>query len=105
MRDAKERLKRAHKLPDYIRALEKLSKEAETPQKAERYAEQAEKARREYREIKRFIDGIEDEWTRTAFVLRYIEGRSWRRVGAVMNQTADAVRVMCSRYIEKNMQD
>lgn len=57
-------------------------------------------------EIEKFIDGIDNSFTRRIFEYRYIKGErkpSWRRVAAMMggDNTADGVRMAQMRYLER----
>ena len=102
MNDIKRRLRKARYLPRYIETEESLAKEAKTPMAVKKHKEAAEKGRKEYRAILRYIGSIKDEWTRGAFILHYIEGKTWKRVAMLMEQTPDSVRMMCNRYMEKH---
>lgn len=102
MKNIKERLKNAHSLPKYIQIEERLAQEAQTLTTAKKHKANAEKARKECRAILRYIDNIGDEWTRCAFMLRYVEGKTWKCVGELMEQSQDSVRKMCYRYMEKH---
>lgn len=49
-----------------------------------------------------FITALPDEWTRTAFKLRYVERLSWPLVGVEMGLTPDCCRKMVFRYLERH---
>lgn len=56
----------------------------------------AESARR----IERYVESIEDTWTRVLFRLHYVNGLSWSETAhAVGGNTKDSVRMACKRYI------
>lgn len=55
----------------------------------------------EYSRCMDFINAIPDEWTRTAFRLRYVQRRSWPVVGVEMGLTPDCCRKMAHRYLER----
>lgn len=48
-----------------------------------------------------FIQDIPDEWTRTAFRLRYVERHSWAAVGIEMGLAPDCCRQMAHRYLKR----
>lgn len=55
----------------------------------------------EYSRCMDFIQAIPDEWTRTAFRLRYVERHSWPVVGVEMGLTPDCCRQMAYRYLKR----
>ena len=55
----------------------------------------------EYSRCMDFIQAIPDEWTRTAFRLRYVERHSWAAVGIEMGLTTDCCRQMAHRYLKR----
>ena len=54
-------------------------------------------------EIENFIENIEDSLTRRIFRLRFIDGKNWVKVADDVggNNTADCVKKICYRYIDK----
>lgn len=53
--------------------------------------------------LERYISNIDDSLTRQVFTLRYVDGMSWTKVAIKVGgyNTADSVRMICNRYIEK----
>lgn len=53
--------------------------------------------------LERYIADIPDSLTRQAFTLRFINGLTWVQVAYHIGgyNTADGVRMMCSRYIDR----
>ena len=53
--------------------------------------------------LERYIAGIPDSLTRQVFTLRFVDGLSWLKVarGVGGYNTADSVRMICNRYIDK----
>lgn len=51
-----------------------------------------------------YIDGVDDPYIKKLLSLRYLDGKRWldivRETG--WNATEDALRVMCSRYVDKH---
>lgn len=57
---------------------------------------------RKYREIRRFIDGIDDPLIRQILTLKYIEQREWSDVAKIVGgkNTENSVRMMAKRFFE-----
>lgn len=49
-----------------------------------------------------YIQTIEDSLTRQIFVMRFEEGKSWRRIAIETRNSEENVRQICSRYIREN---
>lgn len=54
--------------------------------------------------LERYIADIDDSLLRQIFTYRFVNGLPWLQVAACIggNNTADSVRVVCNRYIEKH---
>nr|DAJ34957.1 MAG TPA: hypothetical protein [Caudoviricetes sp.] len=70
------------------------------------YAERA-KCRRIVKEVSIFVNSIEDNIIRRAFIMRYMEGSvppKWDKIALKIGggNTADSIRMTVSRYIEKS---
>ncbi len=50
-----------------------------------------------------YIDSIEDSLIRQIITLKYVNGLTWEQVAASIggNNTADSVRMMCNRFLDK----
>ena len=57
----------------------------------------------EYNRLNRYIAGIEDAQMRMILSLRYVNGLSWQQVAVNIGggNTADGVRMMVDRYLQK----
>lgn len=71
-----------------------------------RLLKRQEKLKRQKRRIEDFIDDIPDSETRRIFRYRYISGKrrwSWQRIAVKIGggNTADGVRMIHNRYLEK----
>jgi len=55
----------------------------------------------EYTRGMEYIQAIPDEWTKRAFLLRYVRHRNWGGVGLEMGLTADCCRQMVYRYLKR----
>lgn len=65
------------------------------------------KCKRVAREVSVFVNSIEDNIVRCAFIMRYMEGSStpkWDKIAMKIGgrNTADSIRMTVSRYIEKS---
>lgn len=56
---------------------------------------------REKEGIENFVSGIDDSLTRRIFELRLLKGYSWAKVAYLTNNTPDAVRMRCKRYLKQ----
>lgn len=54
------------------------------------------------REVEAYIAGIDDDYTRLIFRLRFLHGLSWGEVAGIVGgrNTADGVRMLCKRYLK-----
>lgn len=61
----------------------------------------------EYERLAAYIDTIDDSLTRQIFTLRFVCGYSWSKVARKLggSNTADSVRKICSRFMEKEDAD
>lgn len=58
---------------------------------------------RTYVELEMYIGNIPDSFTRHIFRMRFIDGKSWNAIAYKCGgNTADSIRKLCRRYIEKN---
>ena len=58
---------------------------------------------RQYREIRRFIDSIDDPLMRQIITLRYVQQKEWRDVAKEIGgkNTENSVRMMAKRFFER----
>ena len=58
----------------------------------------------EFKQVSEYIAGIEDDYIKRLFFLRYVEGLSWKHVAAAAGgkKTVHSVRRACERYMQKN---
>lgn len=52
--------------------------------------------------LEKYIADIPDSLTRQVFVLRFVKGFNWIKVGQLLRMTEDCARMICNRYIKKN---
>lgn len=59
------------------------------------------------REIREFVESIEDNRTKVIFNLRFLCGFKWEAVGRMLGKgiSADAVRSVCMRYLSKEREN
>ena len=76
-----------------------LQKQINDVNRLERIVESSEK------EVREFVDSIEDTRTRLIFDLRFCCGLKWEAVGRMLGKgvSADAVRSVCVRYLAKEV--
>lgn len=57
----------------------------------------------ELNRLNRYIDKVDDPQMRMILSLRFVNGLPWQQVAASIggSNTADSVRMMCKRYLEK----
>jgi hypothetical protein len=57
----------------------------------------------EYNRLRRYINGIEDGYTRQIFTLRFIDDLSWLQVALRVggNNTSDSVRMVVDRHLSR----
>lgn len=68
--------------------------------------ERIEKCEQQQVRLECYISDIPDSLTRQVFTLRFVNALSWAKVARIIgNNSADSVRMICRRYIEKERDD
>ena len=51
--------------------------------------------------IERYIAEIQDSYIRRIFTLRFVECKSWSKIGFELHTTGDGARMACDRFLQK----